>query len=67
MNVKEKQASGDLEKIAVYRFSVQRSVDINLPIGVVHCLDHEDIFHVACDQSEIDLAASRNERKKRGF
>lgn len=48
----------DLEQVAVYRLSVQRGVDIDLPVGVVHRLDLKHILHVACHQGEVDLRES---------
>lgn len=45
----------DLQQVTVDWLSVERGVDINLPVGVVHCLDLEHVLHVAGDQCEIDL------------
>lgn len=45
----------DLEQVTVNRLSVQRCVDVNLSVGVVHRLDLEDVLHVARYQSKVYL------------
>lgn len=49
------QELSDLEQVAVNGLSVQWCIDVNLSIGVVHCLDLEDILHVSRYQSKIYL------------
>ena len=53
----------DLEQVAVHRLPVQRGVDIDLPVSVVHRPDLKHILHVPRHQGEVHLAEGERERE----